>query len=139
MGSTTRFGVSMDSDLVELLDRFADVEGHANRSEALRSLVRGELTRGLAVEDRNDVIGIVTLIYRTGKRLPNVPVADYPTLRISANLQLHVERESCIKLIVVQGSAGDVRAWSSRLTGRPGVIGRLTICATDELLQELKP
>lgn len=139
MGSTTRFGVSMDSDLVELLDRFAEVEGHANRSEALRSLVRGELTRGVAVDDGSDVIGIVTLIYRTGKRLPSVPVSTYPTLRISANLQLHVERESCIKLIVVQGSAGDVRAWSSRLTARPGVIGRLTICATDELLQELKP
>lgn len=139
MGSTTRFGVSMDSDLVELLDRFAEMEGHTNRSEALRSLVRGELTRGVAVEGGSDVIGIVTLIYRVGKRLPSVSISAYSSLRISANLQLHVEQESCIKLIVVQGSAADVRAWSARLTSRPGVIGRLTICATDELLQELKP
>lgn len=138
MGSTTRFGVSMDSDLVELLDRFALAEGHANRSEALRSLVRGELTSDSTVDDSAAVVGIVTLIYKSGKRLPNVAVAHYPSLRISANLQLHVEQQSCIKLLVVQGSARDVRAWAARLTGVAGVIGRLTICATSEILQELR-
>ena len=138
MGSTTRFGVSMDKDLVELLDQFAVAGGHANRSEALRSLVRNELTSDTSVGDGDDVVGIVTLIYRTGKRLPSVAVSAYPSLRISANLQLHIERESCIKLLVVQGTAGDVRGWAARLTGRQGVIGRLTICATGGILRELR-
>ncbi len=139
MSDTIRFGVSMDKSLVELLDRFTALEGFPNRSEALRSVVREELIRRAGAEpgDTREVAGIVSLIYRYGTRIPQVTLSTYPSLRISANLQLHLERDVCIKVIVLQGAADEVNRWAGELLSRRGVVGRLMIAGTDEIYEAL--
>lgn len=57
--SLIRFGVSMDQSLVELLDRFIEEEKLPNRSEALRMMVRKELTRGEELEPSTDQQGSI--------------------------------------------------------------------------------
>lgn len=137
MGETVRFGVSMDREVVELLDALAAEMGHENRSQTIRNLVRDRVVETGAVDDDRRVVGAVTLTYRYGTHLPAVPVADYPSLRVSTNIQTHVDDEVCVKVLVVTGRAGDVRAWSSRLTAARDVVGRLTVAATDEIYREL--
>lgn len=137
MGETIRFGVSMDSALVELLDRLTQQQGHPNRSETLRHLVRQELLSAPDTNTGQTVIATLTLLYRHGTALPRLAVKEYPSLQISANLQLHVDGEICVKLMVMQGQAGDVHAWARRLLARKGVVGRLTIAATADLTKEL--
>ncbi len=138
MGETTRFGVSMDRELVDLLDRLTEGGGYANRSEALRSLVRHELIRVGGEESDREVAGVITLIFRYGTRLAPAPLDDYPSVHVSANLQIHLDREICMKLLVVQGACGDVNEWAKKLTAQRGVVGRLTISATDQLVRELE-
>ncbi len=128
----------MDRELVDLLDRLAEGGGYANRSEALRSLVRHELIRVGAEEADREVAGVITLIYRYGSRLASAPLDDFPSVHVAANLQLHLDREICMKLLVVQGSCGEVSEWAKRLTAQRGVVGRLTISATDQIMRELE-
>ena len=137
MGETVRFGVSMDSDLVTLLDKLTQQQGHTNRSETIRALVRQELTHSDPAESDQEVIGTVTLLYHFRVSLPRISVESYPSLRITANLQLHAQREICIKILVVAGKASEVHAWSQRLLSRKNVMGKLTIAATEELYREL--
>jgi CopG family transcriptional regulator, nickel-responsive regulator len=134
----TRFGVSMDRELVDLLDRLTATGGYPNRSEALRSLVRRELIRSGGEEDDRDVAGVITLIYRYGTRLAAAPLDGFPLVHISANLQIHLEKDICMKLIVVRGKSADVHEWGKKLTAQRGVVGRLTISATDEIIGELE-
>ncbi len=137
MGETIRFGVSMDRELVELLDRLTRSGGHENRSETIRGLVRKELVRTGSVDSDREVIGTVTLLYRYGTRLPRVPVRDYPSVRITANVQLHAEDEICVKVLVVRGRGSEVEGWAGKLLSSKRVIGKLSITATDELYREL--
>ncbi len=137
MGETIRFGVSMDSDLVELLDRMAREKGHPNRSETLRALVREELVHADAGGDEQQVIGTLTLLYHHGTSFPRVSVQSFPSLRITANLQIHADQDVCVKVLVLQGKGTEVHAWAQKLLSRKKVIGKLTIAATEELKKEL--
>lgn len=137
MGETLRFGVSMDSELVAMLDQLSRVQGHANRSETLRALVRQELATVQSAEGDQEVLATLTLLYNQGSRLPRLAVRDYPTLRIKANLQLHVDHDLCVKLLVLQGSGDAVRAWAGKLLSCKKVLGRLTINALGDQIKEL--
>ena len=55
MSEIIRFGVSMEKELVEELDKLTINQNYANRSEAIRSLVRKELvanSHGSAASNR---------------------------------------------------------------------------------------
>lgn len=137
MGETIRFGVSMDSDLVELLDRLKQQGDHANRSETIRGLVRKEIIdQGIEDADR-EVIGTVTLLYHYTTRLPRVSVSPFPSLSIIANMQFHIEGEICVKVLLVKGVGKELRDWAQKLLTNPHIIGKLTFAATDELFSEL--
>jgi len=137
MGETIRFGVSMDSDLVELLDRLTQEGGYKNRSETLRSLVRQKLVETGSQDSDREVIGTVTLLYHYETRLPRVAVSTYPSVKITANIQLHAEQKICIKVLVVKGKGKEVHAWAQKLLSCNNVIGELSITATQELYKEL--
>jgi len=135
--SLVRFGVSMEEELVQLLDELADREGYDNRSEALRSLVRKELARDSSPGDDRQVAGIVTLLYPYGRKLIDAPVAAYPSLQITANLQLHLQGNVTLKTLVIQGSGAEVHAWARRVVSQRGVLGELSVVATEEVYAAL--
>ena len=137
MGETVRFGVSMDSELVDLLDKLTTAEGHENRSETIRSLVRKEITETGSTDAEHEVIGTVTLLYHYQTRIPRVLINDYPSVRINSNIQLHAEDEICIKVIVVKGKGAEVQAWARKLLSSKKIIGKLSITATEDLYREL--
>jgi CopG family transcriptional regulator, nickel-responsive regulator len=135
--SLVRFGVSMEEELVQLLDELADREGYDNRSEALRSLVRKELARDSGPGDDRQVAGIVSLLYPYGRRLVDAPVAAYPSLQITANLQLHLQGNVTLKILVIQGTGAEVHAWARRVVSQRGVLGELSVVATEEVYTAL--
>jgi CopG family transcriptional regulator, nickel-responsive regulator len=137
MGQTIRFGVSMDSALVELLDRLTQERGNRNRSDTLRDLVRRELIEMGSNDECRNVIGTVTLLYHQSTQLPRHSIDPYPSLRITANLQFHVEDQLRSKVITIIGKGSEVRCWANQLLSSPHVIGTLAIAATDELYGEL--
>ncbi len=137
MGETVRFSVSMDSDLVDLLDNISLHQGHENRSETLRNLIRKELIDTGAQDADREIIGTVTLLYHYETRLPRISVKSFPSVQITANLQLHVKDEICVKVLVVKGKSKEVHAWAQKLLSGKKIIGKLTLAATDELYKEL--
>jgi CopG family nickel-responsive transcriptional regulator len=137
MGETIRFGVSMDSDLAAMLDTMTREKGHPNRSRTIRELVRQELIGSRAGEGEQEVLGTLTLLYHYGTSLPKVSVKPFPSVKITANLQLHADEEICVKVLVIQGKGKEVHAWAQKLLSGRKIIGKLTIAATDELKKEL--
>jgi len=138
--SLLRFGVAMEKELVDQLDRFVCQEGFANRSEALRSLVRRALTeeRPNTPESGGPVAlsgGVLTLVYPAQQKLDRVPTAPYSSLHIQANLQLHVDPTSVLKILVLRGKAVEIRDWSNHLIRQKGVVGNLGLMDTTTLAQ----
>ena len=138
MSDTVRFGVSMDREMVRMLDELTEIHAHPNRSETIRALVRQQMLALEPQTDDTEVTAVISLIYHYSTCLVRVPLAEYPSLCLTTNLQMHLEKDIVIKILIVSGTYGDVDAWAKRVTGQKHVVGRINIAATNRVYEELR-
>ena len=63
MHHLSRFGVSLEEDLLAAFDLSIGGMGYQNRSEAIRDLIRDHLIQKKVGLSDTEVIGVVTLVY----------------------------------------------------------------------------
>jgi CopG family nickel-responsive transcriptional regulator len=129
-----RFGVSIEESLLEAFDTMVAEKGFANRSDALRSMIRSQLLETRIEQDPDaEVIGTISLVYDHGSRELPARLTDMQHRHhtsIVSTLHVHFDAHNCLEVIVVRGRLADVRAISDSLTGARGVQqGRLIINA----------
>jgi len=125
---TTRFGVSMDHELLEGLDRIVRRKRHRNRSEAIRSLVRGALVEEEWGSSKGDVIGVLVILFDHRQRELGSRLLKKEHLRPGdiTTLHLHLDHENCLETKVIKGKPAEVRAIADELMAMKGVkFGRL--------------
>lgn len=137
MGETKRFGVSISQDLLERFDEMIDERSYANRSEAIRDMIRDRLVEREWEED-DEVMGVVTLLYDHHQSQLSDKLThrqhDYHDLIISTT-HLHVDEDNCLELIAVQGEGHEVKEVANKLISTKGVIhGKLLATSTGEEL-----
>ncbi|GBE14259.1 putative nickel-responsive regulator [bacterium BMS3Abin14] len=125
----TRFGVSMPNRLLTHFDELISDKGYANRSEALRDLVRDYLVEREWEADE-ETVGTVTIVYdHHVKELADALTHiqhEMGTLIISS-LHVHLTHTHCLEIIVVRGKSSEIRKMADHLIGTKGVIhGKLT-------------
>lgn len=132
----SRFGVSIPNRLLSRFDEQIADKGYANRSEALRDLIRDYLVER-EWESDEETVGTVTLVYDHHVR----EVADELTniqhemgQAIVSTLHVHLDRHLCLEVIVVKGKSGDIKRMADRLIGIRGVVhGKLTAATVGKL------
>ena len=127
----SRFGVSIEENLLADFDRLIERKGYANRSEAIRALIRNLLLDTQVEEDpQAEVIGTLTLVYdhHAGDLLP----PDRAAAPLPPRRGLHPAR--ALRRAQLPGGPGgarpqsEVRQISDSLIGTRGVHhGRLII------------
>lgn len=135
-----RFSVTAPEDLLRKFDdqiaRRGDV---ANRSEAVRDLIRGSLVKEELRTPDEQVIGSLTMIYdhHTGdltRRLDEVQ-HDY-TSEIVSTMHVHLDHHNCLEILALKGRGARVYELADRLLGLRGVKhGELTCAATGQSLE----
>ena len=133
MGTLTRFGVSMDSDLLGKFDAFLLQKGYAKRSEAIRDLIREILVKKEWTEGK-EVAGSITLVFDHHKReLMNTLTDiqhDFHHLIISSQ-HIHLDHDNCLEIIVVKGKPEETKELTNKLRSTKGVkYGALSIATT---------
>ena len=135
MGKLSRFGVSIDSDLLDRFDLFIGDKGYENRSEALRDLIRDRLVASVVVGGNGSVVGTVTLIYDHHTRLLPEKLTDLQHEHheiIISTLHAHLDHENCLEVIVLRGKSRDVQKLADRLISTKGVWhGRLVMSSPE--------
>jgi CopG family nickel-responsive transcriptional regulator len=135
MADLTRFGVSIDQQLLERFDNLLADKGHANRSEAIRDLIRNALVEEeLHRNESTAAIGTVTLLYNHHTR----DLADRLTEHqhshhdsIVSALHVHLDTHHCLEVVVVRGTAAQVKRLADELLGTRGVKhGKLVLTTT---------
>lgn len=136
MAGLVRFGVSIEERLLKDFDRMIKSRKWANRSEAIRDLVRRELIQsqwqeaGVAKDDqtpvgrRRQVVGTVTMLYDHHKReLPEkiIDMQHRHSAEALSSLHIHLDERNCLEVVVVRGKAAEVRALADSLIGTKGV------------------
>jgi CopG family transcriptional regulator, nickel-responsive regulator len=138
MSELARFGVSMEKRLLDTLDSIVERRGYANRSEAVRDLIRGEQVRAAWEGGKGPVVGTLTLVYdhhvrEVGERLVTLQ-HDHEEM-VHSTMHVHLTHRMCLEVIVLRGKARDVQQLADRLIAARGVKhGRLVATSAEELV-----
>lgn len=130
-----RIGVSLEGPLLEEFDRFVADTGYASRSEALRDLIRQGLVRR-RVEMGGEVVGTITIVYRhdVGMVTHRILHRQHDFLgSIRATAHTHLNEETCLEVLIVEGDAGQVAELADRLRTVKGVLFAETVVARPDL------
>ncbi|MDW8103640.1 MAG: nickel-responsive transcriptional regulator NikR [Armatimonadota bacterium] len=133
MASLKRFGVSIPADLVDAFDRLIEARGYPNRSEALRDLMRDALVESEWESDAGEVVGTITIVYDHEKRELWRKMTQMQHRAVDAVLcttHVHLDEHNCMEVIVVRGSAAQVRAIADKLISMKGVKHGKLVCTT---------
>ena len=124
MTRISRFGVSLEEDLLRSFDRSIVELGYANRSEAIRDLIRDHLIQKKVSKANEEIIGIVSLVYdhrthRLGDLLADMQHKAKVT--INASLHIHLDEHNCLEVIVIRGIVEKVHEVAGKLIATKGV------------------
>ncbi len=133
-----RFGISIPKPLLGRFDRLVEVLGYANRSEAIRDLIRNRLVESEWEAGKQEMIGTVTMIYDHHVRELTEALNDLQHRHYAAilsTLHIHLDVHHCLEVLVLKGPGEQVRKISDTLIGMRGVKhGKLTVATAQEHL-----
>ncbi|MDR1403230.1 MAG: nickel-responsive transcriptional regulator NikR [Tannerellaceae bacterium] len=129
-----RFGVSLEDDLLEVLDRYVDDYGFANRSQAIRFLVKKNVAEQ-KWQCNHIVAGTDIIIYERERRDIASKIADiqgdYTDVILASSLY-YLDKPLCMHIVAVKGEARRLTELSDRLTTIKGIKhGKLVMSRAD--------
>ena len=132
--TVTRFGVSLEKELLTTLDEYVNENRFANRSQAIRQLI-AKNTVEKKWQCNNRVAGSITLVYDHNKRdilskLTDIQ-HDYHEVILSSQ-HFHLDHDKCMEIIAVKGKALTLTELSDKLIAVKGIHhGKLTMSRAD--------
>jgi CopG family nickel-responsive transcriptional regulator len=136
MGKTIRFGVSLDSNLLDRFDALCQERGYQNRSEAIRDLIRGRLVEREWEDAGREMAGTLSLVYDhhhsdLAQRLTEAQHDDHEL--ILSTLHVHLDHDNCLEVLVLRGEGQRIRQLAEKLMSIKGVKhGKLGLTTTGE-------
>ena len=118
-----RFGVSLEEELLDELDKLVVNHQFPNRSQAIRFLIKKNLVEQ-KWEGNEEVAGAIVLVYDHHKReLQNKSTGlqhNYHKLILSVQ-HVHLDNHLCLETIAVKGKAEELTALADKLIGLKGI------------------
>jgi CopG family nickel-responsive transcriptional regulator len=134
-----RFGISLESALLKRFDSLIKKKGYANRSEAIRDLIRDSIVSDEWESSTVETVGTITIVYSHDTRELTDTLTDlqhhyYDS--IVSSMHIHIDEHNCLEVIVVRGKSGDIKAIADKLIGTKGVKhGKLSLTTTGKHLK----
>ena len=129
-----RFGVSLEDELLEDLDKYASDNGFSNRSQAIRFLVEKNVAEQ-KWQCNHIVAGTIIIIYSRDKKEITSKIAsiqqNYTDVILSSS-QYYITNNFCMHVVAVMGQAYRLTELSDRLTTIKGIThGKLVMSRAD--------
>jgi len=138
MSTVTRFGISMDSSLLDQFDAYISQKGYSNRSEALRDLVRERLIHSEWQAGTHETIGTLTLIYDHHQRELQSRLTGHQhehNAMVISTMHVHLDHHHCLEVLAVKGQADAIQRMADEMLSLRGVKhGKLVMTTTGEYL-----
>ena len=120
-----RFTISLDEHLAEDFDQLIAERGYANRSEAVRDLLRAELERSRqSMPQGLQCVACLSYVYNhhereLGERLTTMHHAHHDLTL--ATMHAHLDHEHCLETVLLRGPAAQVRSLADAVRAERGV------------------
>jgi CopG family transcriptional regulator, nickel-responsive regulator len=132
--SVTRFGISIEQELLEALDEYVKENQFSNRSQAIRHLISKNIVEH-KWQCNNLVAGSITLIYDPHKReilnqIASIQEEFYHDILSTQRFML--EKDKCLEIVTVKGIAKKLTLLSDSLISIKGILhGKLSMSRAD--------
>lgn len=123
MGKLARFGVSLDEELLRQFDEIWSQKGYACRSEALRDLIRADISENRWMTESAGC-GTLTLVYDhhrhdLARRLMALQHDEHDL--IITTMHVHLDHYNCLEVLVLSGERARVQHLAQKLISCKGV------------------
>lgn len=132
-----RITISLEEDLASQFDQLIRSRGYANRSEAIRDLLRRELENArLDRQEAPHCVASLSYVYdhherRLAERLTELQ-HDAHDLVVSS-MHVHLDHDNCLESLFMRGHTSEVRSFADKLIAERGVRhGQLNLVPVDE-------
>lgn len=121
-----RIGVSLEGELLERFDELIAEKGYANRSEAIRDLIRDALVQRAWAGGKNgdERVAVTALVYdhdSTGLSQKLAHVQHENHRAVVSTLHVHMDAHHCLEVLVLRGKAREIQAMGESLISTKGV------------------
>jgi CopG family nickel-responsive transcriptional regulator len=120
-----RITITLDDELLAQFDDYMQRKGYANRSEAIRDVVRDRLEgERLDSGAASHCIGCLTYVFNHHERELSRRLTqaqhDHHDLSLST-LHVHLDHDTCMEAMILRGPTDAVRAFSNAVVSQRGV------------------
>jgi CopG family nickel-responsive transcriptional regulator len=143
MGQLERIGVSLDKNLLLMFDTLISKQGYQSRSEAIRNLIRQQLSQRRLSDPKTKAVAAVFMVYdhhatKLSDRLIDlqhcVPAKRGPShlLQVISSLHVHLNEHDCLEVVVLRGRVSEINSMAENILSLKGVkLGRINLLATE--------
>ena len=120
----SRFGVSLDENLLERFDRLIADQEYPTRSKAIEDLITHYITDSNLSSDTADIIGTINIVYDHHKRellkkLTDIQ-HDFQELIVSSQ-HIHIDHHNCFEIIIIKGGKKTAEKLFSKIKSTKGI------------------
>jgi len=124
MEKITRFGVSIEPDLLHKFDKIIKKKGYKNRSEAIRDIIRKNLIAETTEDPNSEAIGTLTMIYdHHAGNLTNklLDLQHHHHKEILTTTHIHVDHDNCLEVLVLKGKTRNIQKLADNIKSLKGI------------------
>jgi CopG family nickel-responsive transcriptional regulator len=136
MSDIERIGVSLEKELLAVFDKVISGRGYKNRSEAIRDLIRSNLSQIKIEHKKTPAIGAIFLIYdHHTAHISSVfkKLQHHKPIKTISSIHVYIDRHNCLEILIIRGMASDINMMGEKMISLRGVKhGYINLVAVDE-------
>ncbi len=135
MEQVERIGVSLDKELLSMFDKLIAGRGYQSRSEAIRDLIRQQLSSERLENPKARAVAAVCLVYdhHATKLMERLTALQHShILQTISSVHVHLDEHNCLEVVVLRGRVGEINKMAENIVSLKGVkLGRINLVATE--------
>ena len=134
MSQVERIGISLDKKLLSAFDKLIAKQGYQSRSEAIRDLLRQQISQERLDNPKAEAVAAVFLVYdhhssQLAEKL--IDLQHSHILQVISSIHVHLDRHDCLEVIVLRGRVGEINRMGQNILSLKGVkLGRVNFVST---------
>lgn len=119
-----RIGISLHGELLERFDKVIEERGWANRSEAVRDLIRALLVEEEWQDEAKETMAAVVLVFDhhrhdLAQKLAELQHDSYAT--VISTMHVHMDHDNCLEISALKGKPDELKVLADAMIGTKGV------------------
>ena len=135
MDQLERIGVSLDKKLLSMFDKLIARQGYQSRSEAIRDLIRQQLSQERLRNPTARAVAAVFIVYdhhATNLAAKLIHLQHSHILQAISSLHVHLDEHDCLEVVVLRGRVSEINKMAENLLSLKGVkLGRISLLSAE--------